>query len=316
MDNDFRQTDEGGGRSLDGDNVVRFPRDWLGPREELIPFGPAAYAAGDEGHAESGTSPTAHDFWGGEGLGSAHDAPQAPACSDQPAMTGRARRLSRAGARGRRFPLPGTGGRRSAGAGWRGLGRARLLSISVLGLAVTAVLATLVLRSAAQRPPERSLPAAQAGGVAARSGLDSVGSQPVHGRSVIALESSAGKRSGSSSRPRNHRRGAERPRRRAAVRVGTNHPSSRPVQTQTPTVQPVRYASPPAAPGGTTSSPPSSPAPPPSPAPPSSPAPPASPPPEPTATVSSGGGGQASGAKQPIWGQNGSLAVGHGVGTG
>lgn len=298
MDNDFRQTDEGGERSLEGDNVVRLPRDWLGPREELIPFGPAAYAAEDGGHAESGTSPTAHDFWGGEGLGSAHEAPL-PGL-DQGAMTGRAGRFPRAGARGRRF----------ARAGARSRVRAQLVAISVLGLAVTAVLATLVLRDAVQRAPERSLVAAQTEGVAARSGLDSVGSQPVHGRSVVALESSAGHRAGNSSRVTSHRRGTDRPRRRAPVRVGTNHASSPPVQTQTPAVQPVRYSSPPAAPGGTASSPPSSPSPP------ASPSPPSSPPPRPTATVSSGGGGQAARPKQPTWGMNGSLGPGHGDGTG
>ncbi len=39
---------------------MRLPRDWLGPREELIPFGPAA-DAGDDG---LGTPPSTHDFWG------------------------------------------------------------------------------------------------------------------------------------------------------------------------------------------------------------------------------------------------------------
>jgi hypothetical protein len=38
-------------------NVVPFPRDWLGPREELVPFGPAA--SGDAGRAP----PSASDFW-------------------------------------------------------------------------------------------------------------------------------------------------------------------------------------------------------------------------------------------------------------
>lgn len=43
---------------------MRLPRDWLGPREDLIPFGPSAEAAGD-GLA---TPPSTHDFWG-EGAG-------------------------------------------------------------------------------------------------------------------------------------------------------------------------------------------------------------------------------------------------------
>lgn len=47
------------------DNVVRLPRDWLGPREELIPFGPSAEAE-DDGLA---TPPSTHDFWGEPAMG-------------------------------------------------------------------------------------------------------------------------------------------------------------------------------------------------------------------------------------------------------
>ncbi len=51
-------------------NVVRLPRDWLGPREELVPFGPRADAAAVElagsSPAAGSTSvpPSANDFWG------------------------------------------------------------------------------------------------------------------------------------------------------------------------------------------------------------------------------------------------------------
>lgn len=59
-----RNTDKGG-RGLGTDsNVVPFPRDWLGPREELIPFGPSA---GDR----SPTPPAADAFWG-EDSGAIH----------------------------------------------------------------------------------------------------------------------------------------------------------------------------------------------------------------------------------------------------
>jgi len=53
--------------------VVRLPRDWLGPREELVPFGPRASSEGAE---ESPPSP--NDFWG-ERAASIHDALEAPA---------------------------------------------------------------------------------------------------------------------------------------------------------------------------------------------------------------------------------------------
>jgi hypothetical protein len=60
VETDGRQA-KPGGRGIEGeDNVVRLPRDWLGPREDLIPFGPSA-----EAHDETlATPPSTHDFWG------------------------------------------------------------------------------------------------------------------------------------------------------------------------------------------------------------------------------------------------------------
>src|SRR5437868_5354075 len=48
------------------DNVVRLPRDWLGPREDLVPFGPSAYREEPEQATELPRS--ANDFWGGADL--------------------------------------------------------------------------------------------------------------------------------------------------------------------------------------------------------------------------------------------------------
>jgi hypothetical protein len=50
-------------------NVVRLPRDWLGPRDELVPFGAGA--------AEPPAPPSANDFWG-EDSAAMHDAVQGP----------------------------------------------------------------------------------------------------------------------------------------------------------------------------------------------------------------------------------------------
>ena len=51
-------------------NVVRLPREWLGPPEELVPFGPSARATvGDlrePGRQETGGS--FPDFWGEESV--------------------------------------------------------------------------------------------------------------------------------------------------------------------------------------------------------------------------------------------------------
>ncbi len=54
-------------------DVVRLPRDWLGPREDLVPFGPRAVSLDRDA-----APPSAEDFWG-EGAAAIHDALQPPA---------------------------------------------------------------------------------------------------------------------------------------------------------------------------------------------------------------------------------------------
>jgi hypothetical protein len=70
--------DQGPGARPDGersDKVIRLPRDWLGPRDELIPFGPSSEDADPSSGASGGppaggpTPPddkavSAEDFWG------------------------------------------------------------------------------------------------------------------------------------------------------------------------------------------------------------------------------------------------------------
>ena len=76
-------------------NVVRLPRDWLGPRDELIPLGPLdeSEAVALDPDSDSGSAsrpptppPSAEDFWG-EGSAEVQDALQRPAV---PAATPRA----------------------------------------------------------------------------------------------------------------------------------------------------------------------------------------------------------------------------------
>jgi hypothetical protein len=73
MNEEDRPTTEGNRNSEDEPNVVRLPRDWLGPREELIPFGPRADEAQSASAPEAG-APTAADFWSGEAPLAAHGA--------------------------------------------------------------------------------------------------------------------------------------------------------------------------------------------------------------------------------------------------
>ena len=81
-----RHTESGEQEARPRTNVVRLPRDWLGPRDELVPFGPRASSEDAEE-----PPPTAEDFWG-ERSASIHDALQAPADSIDPPTGTQARR--------------------------------------------------------------------------------------------------------------------------------------------------------------------------------------------------------------------------------
>ena len=67
-----RESDETTKPARAGDNVVRLPRDWLGPREELVPLEGTTGAA-----SSAAVPPRADDFWG-EDSAALQDAWQAP----------------------------------------------------------------------------------------------------------------------------------------------------------------------------------------------------------------------------------------------
>ncbi len=61
VDLEGQDSAKGTGEDRQVSNVVQFPRDWIGPSEELIPFGPRAQrVAVDDPHE----LPSASDFWG------------------------------------------------------------------------------------------------------------------------------------------------------------------------------------------------------------------------------------------------------------
>ena len=62
METEGPTTEHGGEQPGTNNNVVPFPRDWLGPREELIPFGRSA----GYGVEQSTAAPGAEAFWGGD----------------------------------------------------------------------------------------------------------------------------------------------------------------------------------------------------------------------------------------------------------
>jgi hypothetical protein len=79
-------SDRGGREGVLDDNVVRLPRDWLGPREDLIPFGTTS-----ERGPSGGSVPTADDFWG-ESSAAVQDAVQRPPIQGHSRAPRRARR--------------------------------------------------------------------------------------------------------------------------------------------------------------------------------------------------------------------------------
>ena len=77
METGDRRTEEPGGAPLSEENVIRLPREWVGPLEELVPIGPGARARAAQREAESGMPTAADAFWS-EDSAALHDAVQAP----------------------------------------------------------------------------------------------------------------------------------------------------------------------------------------------------------------------------------------------
>jgi hypothetical protein len=71
---------EDSGLTRNEENVIRLPRDWLGPPEELVPIGPAARARAAQRELVGDMPPTADAFWS-EDSAALHDAVQAPAAT-------------------------------------------------------------------------------------------------------------------------------------------------------------------------------------------------------------------------------------------
>src|ERR1700727_3001710 len=113
-------SDRGSREGVLDDNVVRLPRDWLGPREDLIPFGTTS-----ERGPSGDSAPTADDFWG-ESSAAVQDAVQRPP-----------------------IQAPSTGPPRL-------LARGRTLLVGLVAAAAAAVLAVVLVGGGGQHVPRRS----------------------------------------------------------------------------------------------------------------------------------------------------------------
>jgi hypothetical protein len=102
-----RQTEAGEHEAQRRSKVVRLPRDWLGPRDELVPFGPRA-AFGepvDPRPDPDDSAPSPSDFWGEQSaaIQSAVQAPAIPYDADEGAAAAhpvQLRRIDRRAAAG------------------------------------------------------------------------------------------------------------------------------------------------------------------------------------------------------------------------
>ena len=285
MNGEDSQSDRDGAVEAD-DNVVRLT-DWLGPREELIPFGPGADAE------EAKPPPTADDFWS-ESSGAVQDAFAAPHAdrlhkqhSGAQPSGGTSPPRGRASASAiwsrRRAKL------QSRAAGWNPphlghrLSRARKSSLALVTalVLVAAVAAAGVVRLGAGGQPANG-----------SSHSSPAGSDRAWNIATASANLLARRGSDSGWRPPAHHRAADR--RRPSGQSARSHHSA---PASAPTVQPVGYTTP--ASSGTTGSAPAASATTPRSAPSTST-------PAPTASAGHTGGA----AAQPALGANGSLAPG------
>jgi hypothetical protein len=125
---DGRQT-EGSETAQPVEKVVRLPRDWLGPREDLVPFGPRGTASEPDPSASASSPeapPSAADFWG-ERSAAIHGALEAPAEGQTEAG---ADASGDVGAPERRRPVAGFGIRRVAAVTGLALAAAALAAVA------------------------------------------------------------------------------------------------------------------------------------------------------------------------------------------
>ncbi len=249
VESDGPKTEGGGREARTQGNVVPFPRDWLGPREELVPFGKHAYPESEqrpedpEVGEQSLDPPPADAFWG-EGSAEIHAAMPAPETTKRPRRRLPRRRLPR-----RRLPRRRPTRRRAAYRamarnftdtapastrvvrpdGWL-RSRAIRLAAGLLVAAICAAVALAQLGPSPAGPPNRA-GATGAGGPAA--GV--IASGPATGAIVLALLRSNAQHKVAPAKRRGGGASRRRPHAVARGRVHTPkpvaHPTAVPVDT-------------------------------------------------------------------------------------
>lgn len=107
-------------------NVVRFPRDWFGPPDELVPFGPRASKANPRSTDTHAASLDPNSFWDGSSS-SFQDVVEAPA-GDGPGLLGRGYRS------GRGIAVLVARARGAGGAAWEAMGARKAAVVVIASL--------------------------------------------------------------------------------------------------------------------------------------------------------------------------------------
>jgi hypothetical protein len=145
VETDGRETNRAGSSGVD--NVVPFPRDWIGPLDELVPIGPSAERDAED--AALGEELAADSFWS-ESSASLHQVIEAPAREERVAGAHAGSLVGPCDGRRTFARRPGLGVRR-LGAGTLGAGRLRVGTLCA-ALAVLVAGAAVVLESQSPAP--------------------------------------------------------------------------------------------------------------------------------------------------------------------
>jgi hypothetical protein len=220
------RTDGSGGLPQRDENVIRLPRDWLGPPEELVPIGSAARARAAQRDPEADIPQAADAFWS-EDSAALHDALEAPdpgICERPTPPVGLVSPVAGLGPH-RAIRLPHLGALRAGGPPrWRW----SLLGVAVVVLTVVAVIGT------SEGPVPHRIPGhIRVSHTAASSGLiastDAGGVAAGVAVAVAAEKAAAGRRPRALSRRQSTSRAAPSRRQsmsraRTRARAGGRHP--------------------------------------------------------------------------------------------
>jgi hypothetical protein len=263
---DSRKTTQGDGDERTTENVVRLPRDWLGPREELVPIGSRARAAEtpDDAPPES-LPPTAASFWD-EDSGSLQAPMQAPADTWQgrwePASPGQAAPAGSTPSRLWRIPrlqrVPRLHRPRSLRGGFAPPGRPGMAAVAgVLGACILVVLAVIgETAGGTHNPGGKTAAVSKSAAIVTATGVNRARLR-AHTPVVTEIRTEPASRHAQRSSARKHRSrvSARRHHPRPAARPTPS--ASQPVRSTTPTYTPSPTTSAPS-PGSTSSSAPAS----------------------------------------------------------